>query len=222
MIELSYDNGSENMIKNRKKMFLIIGLCTLIVLLGVAYAWFNVYREGGSHKLIAGDLYLTLTDGQDQINITSVYPMSTEAARSRNDNVMTFTVSGKNTVSSDIVYSINLNYGDAMESPYRRFKDTDLMFDLIEVNNNTETYLVDAENFSSINNRIIWVDKVVSGTNSEVVRTYKLRMWLSEDVIISDTDPNASYAATGANAYKNYYASVKVNVIGDFNDRIIL
>ena len=47
-------------------------------------------------------------------------------------------------------------------------------------------------------------------------KTYKLRMWLSEDVLISDTEPDADYTATD---YKNHYASIKVRVVGDFEEK---
>ena len=36
-------------------------------------------------------------------------------------------------------------------------------------------------------------------------------MWLDENVLISDTNPNASYSAS---TYKNHYASIKVKVVG--------
>ena len=41
-------------------------------------------------------------------------------------------------------------------------------------------------------------------------------MWLSSNVLISDSNQNADYPATG---YENYYASVKVSVYGDFVEK---
>ena len=53
-------------------------------------------------------------------------------------------------------------------------------------------------------------------SSGEVNKIYKLRMWLDENVLISDTNPNASYSAS---TYKNHYASIKVRVVGDFDER---
>ena len=58
---------------------------------------------------------------------------------------------------------------------------------------------------------------LLSPAVTEVNKTYKLRMWLGEDVLISDTNPDATYSAS---TYKNHYASIKVRVVGDFEERM--
>ena len=199
----------------KKKIIILISLI-LILLLSASYAWFNYRGELSNQRLLAGDLFLTLTDGVEGVNLTGIYPMTKEEARARNDNYVTFTVRGKNTSDKNVYYEIFLKYGTDLESPYERFTDKDIVFDLIEINNNTETYLLDAVSYDSINNRKIWVDSVVHNTNSTVERVYKLRMWLSDRVIISDTDPNASYEAED---YRYHYMNVKFGVDGDLNEK---
>ncbi len=207
--------------KNNKKIFVIVCSIALIILLtGITYSYFNYTRTGRSNSIITGDIYLTLNEGEDEITLTNVFPETKEEARSRNDNVLTFTVNGKNESGRIVYYEIDLFHGDVLEG-YTRFNDSDLMFDLIEIGeNNTEKYIVNAKSYSDLTNKRIWIDTIES-ESAEIERTYKLRMWLKEDIIISDSEPNASYAATGENAFKNHYASIKVKVIGDFHEKTL-
>ena len=199
----------------KKKLIILICL-VVIVLLGTSYAWFNYRRESSDQVAVAGDIYLRYNEGIDYLSLPNVYPTTKEEAREQNDNFITFTVKGKNTTDKNVYYEILLKYGDNMESPYTRFNDEDLVFDLIEIDNNEEIYLLDAVSFNSINNQRIWVDSVIHNTNSEITRTYKLRVWLSERVIISDTELNANYTAEN---YRYHYASIKLGVSGDLHEK---
>ena len=206
--------------KYKKFAMVMCSIGLMFLLTGITYSYFNYTKTGANNVLITGDIYLTLNEGNDGITLTNVFPESKEEARARNDNYITFTVNGLNESNKDIYYEIDLVYGDSVTGK-TRFNDSDLVFDLIEIENNTETYLVDAGSFDSIEAKKIWVDTVLGNTTTEVEKTYKLRMWLGDNVIISDSDPNASYPATGSNSYKNHYASVKVRVIGDFNEKTL-
>ena len=206
----------------KKKIIIISAVCVITVLLGITYAWFNYTGIGKNQEIVAGDIYLTMGDTGNQVSLTNIFPETKEEARTRNDNVITFTLSGNNTSDKDIYYEIKLGYGDNQPSPKERFNDKDLVFDLVEIGqNNEETYLVDARSFSSINGTKIWVDTVDKNTTTTLTRTYKLRVWISDKVIISDTESNASYPATGDHAYKNHYATVKASVFGDFQEKDI-
>ena len=213
--------------KNRKKIVIVIISIMLISLIGGAYAWFNYYRTGSNNNLIISDLYLYFGDGNDDILINNIYPESAQEARSHNleDNVLSFTINGKNTTDKTIYYEIKLLYGNEKEAPYERFRDEDLLFDLIEIDeNNDETYLLSAVNFDEINNTRIWVDTIDAETNNRISKRYKLRMWLKEDVLISDTDSKRSYCATdycveNERAFKYHYASIKIAVYGDLIEK---
>ena len=204
------------------KKSIVLVLIIIVTLLGVSYAWFNITKIGENQKIITGSLYLILEDKTDAFSLTNVYPLSTEEARLREDNVMTFSVTGKNTSSSDnIHYEIVLKNGDE-ENNMTRFNPEHLVFDLIEVgDNNEETYLLDAVSFPSIDERRIWIDTVLHDTDEEIERTYKLRMWLSDSVLISDSNPNADYTAHSGTStdFKNYYASIKIAVNGDMQQK---
>ena len=160
-----------------KKNLIILAIVIAISLFGVTYAFFDYYRIGANQKITAGKVNLILNDGTTNINLTNVFPETVEKARKegRTDNIVTFTVSGTNTTEDqDIYYEIMLNEGDP-ESGMTRFNPEDLVFDLIEVNGETETYLVDAMSFSDINARRIWVN-TVDRKNATVINktTYKI------------------------------------------------
>lgn len=206
--------------KKSKSMFMILALVILISIIGISYAFFiyNKVSENGS-KLIFGDIYLKMNEGTDTITLTNVFPETKEKARSRTDNQITFTVSGVNTTTNkDIWYEIMLNEGNEIAGK-TRYNPEDLVFDLIEIDEDgNEIMIVDAMSFEDINARRIWVNTIDRNTATEINKTYKLRMWLSEDVFISDTNPNATY---DVETFENAYGSVKVSVYGDFVEKSI-
>ena len=207
------------MIKTKKQMFIIIGAFALVLLLGsVSYAWFSYRAETGSSEIVAGDIYLTMTEGNETLTLTNIFPETKEEARARNDNYITFELSGLNTSNKTIYYEILLNHGADKPSPKSRYADSDLRFDLVELDNNGDevTYVVDAGSYDSLIDKRIWVDTIAASTPSEVSKKYKLRAWLSEDVIISDSEPNANYNTI---EYPNKYATIKVKVNGDFVEK---
>ena len=207
------------MIKNKKQMFIVIGLFTLLLFLGgTTYAWFTYRRETGDQELVAGEIYLHLNEGQEEIEMSNVFPETAAEARSRNDNFITFTVDGKNTSNKTIYYEIILDHGADKASPKTRYRDEDLRFDLVALDSNgdEDEYLLSAVSYETITNRRIYVDTVDASTTTELERGYKLRMWLDENIVISDTAQDAVYNTT---EYKNKYATVKLIVSGDFQEK---
>jgi len=197
--------------------YIVIALVLLVSVLGISYAFFEYYGTNKNSSLIFGNIYLKFTDGASSLSLTNVFPETKEEARKRTDNLLTFTLSGLNTTTNkDIWYEIILTEGNAI-SGKTRFNTEDLVFDLVEIDeNNKETTLIDAGSFSDLNSKRIWVNTILRNVTTEINRTYKLRMWLSEDVTVSDTNPNATYKAS---EFKNKYASVKVAVFGNFVEK---
>jgi len=194
--------------------YIVLALVLLVSVLGISYAFFEYYGTNKNSSLIFGNIYLKLENGSANLGFTNVFPETKEEARSRTDNVLTFSIKGINTTTNkDIWYQIMLNEGDPV-SGKTRFDTKYLVFDLVEIDeNNNETTLIDAGSFNDLNSHIIWVNTILHDVTTEINRTYRLRMWLNENVTISDTNPNATYKAS---EFKNMYASVKVEVFGNF------
>ena len=201
--------------KNRKKIILIVTVSLLLVLLGASYAFFDYYMLGDNQKIIAGEVYLDFVDKTDSISLTNIYPETIEEARSRDDNVITFTLKGNSTIENkDVYYEVVVNEGEEI-SGKTRFKPEHIVFDLIEVDENgNETLVVDAKRFNDLNERRIWVNTL--NRESSIDRTYKLRFWLHEGIIISDTESYADYTTS---EFENSYLSIKVGVNGDLEEK---
>ena len=204
--------------KNKKNLIIIV-LIMLISAIGIAYAFFNYYRlSDKQQEVIAGSIYLKLIDGTNSISLPNMFPETVEEARARDDNVLTFNITGKNTtLDNDIFYEIMLNEDEDLAGK-TRFKPEHLRFDLTEIIDGTRNLVVDAMSFTDFNERRIWVNTVARETTTELNITYELRMWLSDDVLISDTETSADYTSS---QFKNSYANVKVSVYGDFTEKNI-
>ena len=202
--------------KNKKVLIAIIFI-VLISLLGVTYAFFEYYGVSADYEVKAGVVTLTLNEGKDYIDLTNIFPETKEEARLREDNIISFTISGVNTTENkDIWYEIMLNEGDEVEG-LTRFLPKELMFDLTEINpDGTETLVVDNMNFGKFEDTRIWVNTILRENETEFTRTYKLRMWLSDRVLISDTYEGTNYTTS---EFRQRYASVRVSVFGDFTEK---
>lgn len=196
---------------------ILLGIVVCIVLIiGVSYAFFNYYKESEyEYEVIAGDIYMQLTDNVETFTLPRFYPMTNEEAKELTNNYMTFNIAGKNTTTNkDIYYAIMLNYGeDNPDTNKVRFKDRDLRFELVKIVNENETILVDGLSYDDLDGQIIWVDTIPKKTDNELNIQYRLRVWVSENVIISDS---ISYADYTTSDYSNRYASIKVSTVGDF------
>ena len=200
-----------------KKVIIALIFIIMISVLGVTYAFFEYYGVSADYVVSAGEVTLTFNEGTDTIDLTNIFPETKEEARERDDNVITFTVSGVNTTENkDIWYEIMLNEGD--EDPtLTRFLPKELMFDLTEINpDGTKKLVVDNMNFSEFDDTRIWVNTILKENETTFTRTYELRMWLSDKVLISDTVENADYTTS---EFRQRYASVRVSVFGDFNEK---
>ncbi len=128
-----------------------------------------------------------------------------------------FTVDGKNTTTNkDIWYEIVLSHGDNHATRTTRIRDDLLKFRLVETKDGVETTVVDNKSYSDLNNHRIWVDTINKNTTTEVTHTYRLYMWISNDTIIGNV--NQDYTME---EWNGVYASIKVNVTGDFNEKDI-
>ena len=198
--------------KKKKKILLILGL--IVLLLGTSYAWFNYYGEGKNSEFVAGNLYLRLDDGTKSISIPNALPESASHARNRDNNTLTFTIRGKNESQDDVIYSILLNNGNDIEGK-NRFDASDIRFDLVEIDGNNRTMLLNAVSYTEFNQTPIWEEVVRKETNDVVTHTYELRMWIDENVNFGE-GPGIKYTS---DEYANLFASIKIAVDGHATDK---
>ena len=180
----------------RKKKITVIIIAILVIVIIVAggsYAWFNYFQESNiNNLLVAGQINMRLNEGEDTIVLTNVFPETKEEARRHDNNTLSFTVYGANTSTRTILYNILLNQGTA-KTGKTRYKDDELRFDLVEIIDNNEVYLVEDTKFNSITNANLY-DNLIPGNTNNVNHNYKLRIWIDKDVKISET-------STGSHVY---------------------
>ena len=187
--------------KNKKTM-LILGIIVILILtLGLTYALTKYVKFSSNNISITGDIYLKL-NGSDQINLTNMYPMAKEEALKLDNNSFNFTITGKNTSNKTIYYGISLESSGTI-------KDSDISVYLEENGN----ILVDGLRFQSFKDNPIYIDTIV-GTNEEFTKNYTLKVWLRENLLISDTEVYADYTT---DEWANSSISLKLKVDGDLN-----
>ena len=192
-------------------ILLIVGIA--MTLTGIAYSFFNYTQKGATSEMLVGKIYFNHTQG-NTISLEDEFPTPKEVARTKNNNVVTLSITGLNESSRDIYYKLLLVHGPEV-SGKSRIADRFLRFDLVEVINNEEKYIVYNESFSTINNTLILRDRILAGTTSNVNRTYKLRMWIDENLLISDTNANRDYTTS---QFNNLFATIRVVAKADMQD----
>ena len=198
---------------NKKKIIIVsIILGVLVLTISLTYAVFSMSKTGQNSNLVVGDVYMHYANGSKSINLTSVMPSETYDATS----FFEFIIDGKNTTTNkDIWYEIILKHGDVV-SGKTRIKDNLLKFTLTETKNGTTTTVFDGRSYGDLTNKRIWVNTINKNTTSEVSITYRLYMWISNNTVIGNV--NQDYTTE---EWKNVFASIKVDVAGDFNEKSI-
>ncbi len=183
----------------------------VLAILGVSYSFFNYTKiDSRQADISSGDLYVKLVENSSTISLTKMYPRTDEEARERNDNYFDFTVKAKNTSNKkDIYYTISINNGQNV-SGKTRIDPKYIRLDLQEKVNNAYVYIKEGINLNNYKFKEI----VPSNTASEITKEYRLRIWVNDDILISDTAQNASYTqAEFANLYANFEISVDADDI---------
>lgn len=132
-----------------------------------------------------------------------MHPMTKKDALKQDNNSFNFTITGKNTSNKTIYYGISLESSGTI-------KDSDISV-YLEENNNV---LVDGLRFQSFKDNPIYIDTIVGNTTEEFTKNYTLKVWLRENVLISDTESNADYTT---DEWANSSISLKLKVDGDLN-----
>ena len=181
---------------------LIIGVLTLT--LGVTFAIFTFNKTSTNSKLIVGDIYMHYNE-TNQLVLENAMPSDTY----NSTNYFEFTVDGKNTTTNkDIWYEIVLTHGDNHATRTTRIRDDLLKFRLVEIKDGVETVVVDNQSYSDLTSKRIWVNTIPKNTSSDILYTYRLYMWISNDTIIGNV--NQDYTME---EWNNVYASINANAV---------
>ena len=193
--------------KKKSMLKYVIGAFAVIALVfGVSYSFFTYTKEDSRQAdVYSGDVYVKIEEQAVNLSLNRMYPRTAEEARTRSDNYIDFTLKGKNTSETkEIGYSLNIANGEDV-SGKTRINPQYLIIDLQEKINNEYVYIKNAVPLSTFS----FSDIVPTNTTSEITREFRLRIWVSDAIIISDTETNATYTQT---QFNNLYANVHVEL----------
>jgi len=198
-----------NKINNFKVVYIIIII--FILLFSFSYAFFNYTKVGDINKLIVGNIYMHYNT-KEMISLYDAEPRNTQDENA----YIEFNISGVNEYSKDIIYEIDLLYGlPEGKSEENRIRDDLLRFSLVQKINDNEKIIIDNAKYDDINNLRIYVDRILNGTTNEVIHNYKLYMWISDEIKVGNSEDD-DYSIS---EWNNLFASIKVRVIGDFEEK---
>ncbi len=195
--------------KNKKIIILTLITGILITTIGITYSIFTSSKTGKNSSLVVGDIYMHYNE-TNELAIENAMPSDTFDKT----KYFEFTIDGKNTYTDkDIWYEIVLTKGNN-QTGKTRIKDNLLKFRLTTISNGVETELLNNKSYDDLTSKRIYVDTINKNTTSLVTRTYRLYMWVSSDTKIGNV--NQDYTME---EWKDVFASIKVSVTGDFNEK---
>ena len=210
--------------KNKKILLGVLVGILLVGVVGVTYAIFSYSQVGDNQQLITGDIYMHYKES-NELTISNALPSNTYDLT----KYFEFTIDGKNTNTKyDIYYDINLLRGAVPDgkTETNRIQDKFIKFRLTEfVENETthemeETEIFTNKSYSDLSSsKRVHVDTISKNTREKVTHTYRLYMWISNEVVIGNTEnPDKDYDIT---TWNNLFASIKVSSTGDFNEKYL-
>ena len=202
-----------------KKVILCIAIFLFVMALGFSYSFFVYNKDGSSHQLIAGNIYFKSTN-DGNVSLTGLYPMSDSIGLLKGVKYK-FDVVGYNLSNKAIHYGIYVNEGDEIKGK-TRLCDSDIKLSLTKTVAGVTTTVLGPFNVNEFNRNILYTDTILGNISKEnqVDIAYELTMWIDEKVLISDSVneiPGRSIYTT--EEFKNSYASIKLEVYGDFKEK---
>lgn len=171
----------ENSIGKKKKV-IILGIICLIILLsiGVSYAyWKFVYMQSDKNLAVSKCLKLELSNEENNINLTNIYPISDEEGKKLTPYTFTLT----NTCTISAKYSVNL---EMLEVTTLNSKYLDVLVNNGDINllsSYDETKTVVA---GSVESRTLVSDILTPGASKD----YSLSIWMDKDITLDDDAEN--------------------------------
>ena len=197
-------------------VFVILASFLMLLLFTISYSvsFFNYTRTGDVSELLVGKVYLHYNT-QKNILLQGVEPRSDRDL----STYIEFTVDGINEYKEkDIWYAIDLVHGDVPDGKEEtnRIRDDLLRFTMTKsVDDGEEIIVFENQGYPALENERIYIDKIDKNTSVNVNHKYKLYMWISDKIIIGNTQA-ADYTAA---EWNKLFASIKVKVIGDFEEK---
>ena len=198
------------LIKSYKQMFLVIGIFTLVLLVGgTTFAFFNYTRTGSANTVKVGRIYFNHQEG-NTISLENVFPISSEQAETDTVNAKTLSI----TVVGDTDYDKGIEYLLTLDSVNNTVNNKKVPINLeVSVTGEglgtaeTGDYYTNRESYTESKYKIEYNDRLeqdnhllvdfispntTKGTIEGINGTINIKAYLDKDkVAISDTYPES-------------------------------
>ena len=173
----------------------------------ITYAFFDYTFFSNSITFNAGEAYLKMLSNSSSLFTENAFPESREEALEKEDNYIDFQVIGKNqNKDKKIWYRLSI-INDAVNGSYK-IPDEYIAFDLTDTTDPLYPIeIIKNGRLSDYKRNGIYVDFLDEYVNSDVTKTrsFRVRIWIAEEMIISDTVAGAAFSATKREYYEPSY-----------------
>ena len=201
---------------NKKEIFiksipLLLTLLSCVLL--ISYAYYKIKLEGQKEHFISTDtISFSYIENEDKISITSVNPLSDTDGKAQS-NYFEFNVSSNLTSGMSVDYEILISRITATNN----FNDSDVKIYLTDGNNNqiVEPTIISnlVDNSKIIRAKTIYTNNFTyNNSNAVQVHTYRLRVWLKEDIDMNNYISKTTSDNTTNISLSTYEYKFKVNV----------
>ena len=199
-------------LKQNKLVLIMFIIAILLIITGVTYSFYKIRLEGQKTHFVSSDLIsFTYKESENKISITNTTPVSD--IDGKKSNYFEFSVS------SNLVKDMSVNYEISIlkTSTTNSFNESDIKSYLTDENDNSlvePVIISELEDNNKITNaKTIYQNNFTyNNSNEKQTHTYRLRIWLKNDVDLSKYTTKAE-TENGTNVtLENHTFKFKVNV----------
>ena len=199
-------------LKQNKLVLIMFIIAILLIITGVTYSFYKIRLEGQKTHFVSSDLIsFTYKESENKISITNTTPVSD--IDGKKSNYFEFSVSSNLVKDMSVDYEISI----LKTSTTNSFNESDIKVYLTDENDNTlvePVIISELEDNNKITNaKTIYQNNFTyNNSNEKQTHTYRLRIWLKNDVDLSKYTTKAE-TENGTNVtLENHTFKFKVNV----------
>ena len=199
-------------LKQNKLVLIMFIIAILLIVTGVTYSFYKIRLEGQKTHFVSSDLIsFTYKESENKISITNTTPVSD--IDGKKSNYFEFSVSSNLVKDMSVDYEISI----LKTSTTNSFNESDIKVYLTDENDNSlvePVIISELEDNNKITNaKTIYQNNFTyNNSNEKQTHTYRLRIWLKNDVDLSKYTTKAE-TENGTNVtLENHTFKFKVNV----------
>ena len=202
-----------NKLKQHKLILIIFIIGIILIVTGTTYSFYKIKLEGQKQHIVSSNVIsFTYKESEDKIAITNMNPISD--TQGKKNNYFEFKVSSKLKENMNIKYIVSLSKIDVENS----FEDNDIKMYLTDGNDNeliSPTIISLLEENKKIKDSKIIYANTFAYNEQEQTHTYRIRIWLKENVDMSKyTKVVETEAGTNVSLeQKTYKFKINVNTV---------